>query len=128
MKNRHIPEKYLKKLKLEGILIAEPEVRFTLAYLDKKDRLLGRDWYKGSLVLSEKRIVLLSKQVKFLNIKRKDERFSQFRVNEDNAACLTLVYTAGHDDLSKADAAKVVIQVFTPQAPDLLQQLKDRAK
>ncbi len=127
--SKHISEKYLKKLDEEGILIRDKDVRFSVTFLDKDGKLVGRDWHKGELVLSKKRIVLLSKEVKFLNIKRKDERFGQFKLGEDNPVCLAISLTSQSDDaLGGPSVSTLQFQIFTPQVSKILKQLEARKK
>ncbi|EAR59737.1 hypothetical protein [Neptuniibacter caesariensis] len=88
MASKHLTEKLKSKLEKEDIKVKENNVRFTVTHLNHKGKVLGREWYKGFIAVSNKRLILASEGVKFLNIKKSDERFTAVRFEEGNVACL----------------------------------------
>ncbi|PIE24261.1 MAG: hypothetical protein CSA60_03375 [Neptuniibacter caesariensis] len=88
MGKKHLTEKLKAKLEKEDIKAKDNNVRFTVTHLNRKGKVIGREWYKGFIAVSDKRLVLVADGVKFLNIKKSDERFIAARFVEDNVACL----------------------------------------
>ena len=86
--SNHLSEKLQKKLAKEDIAIEDNDVRFTVTHLNNKGKVIGREWYKGYMAVTDVRMVLASEGVKFLNAKGSDERFSAVKFKEDNVACL----------------------------------------
>ncbi|WP_067867032.1 hypothetical protein [Neptuniibacter marinus] len=92
MAKNHLSEKLQKKIDKEKVLIKENNVRFTVTHLSPKGKVLGREWYKGFTAVTDKRLILVSNSVKFLNLKGGDDRFSTAKFIEDNVACLEVEY------------------------------------
>ncbi|WP_299181780.1 hypothetical protein [uncultured Neptuniibacter sp.] len=88
MGSQHISDKLQRKLDKEGIKVKHNNVRFTVTHKNRKGEVLGREWYKGYIAATEKRLLLSADGVKFVNIKGSDERFSAVKFVEDNIACL----------------------------------------
>ncbi|MCP4594893.1 hypothetical protein [Neptuniibacter sp.] len=95
--SKHVSEKFLNKLEKEGILVKENGIRFTVSHLNNKGKLLGRDWHKGFVAVTDRRLTLVADGVKFLNIKSSDDRFSAAKFVEDNVACLEVKYNKEPD-------------------------------
>lgn len=94
---KHVSEKFQNKLEKEGILVKENGIRFTVSHLNSNGKLLGRDWHKGYIVVTDKRLVLAADGVKFLNIKSSDARFTAAKFVEDNVACLAVKFSKDPD-------------------------------
>ncbi|MGH1462144.1 MAG: hypothetical protein ACRBB6_08915 [Neptuniibacter sp.] len=117
--SRHLSEKFAKKLDKEGILIKDNGVRFTVTHMSGKGKVLGRDWYKGFICITEKRLALVSEGTKFLNIKSGDERFDSAQFIEDNVACLEVKYLVEPDS-----KRSLVLHIYSSKAHDLYKRLQ----
>lgn len=118
MASKHMSEKFQAKVEKEDIKVSERNIRYTVTHLSRKGKVLGRDWYKGDIVVSGKRLALVSDGVKFLNIKGSDERFSAAKFIEDNVACLE-VKLAKDDDSERC----VVFHIYTDKVNKILKHI-----
>lgn len=92
MAKNHVSEKLQRKIEKEGVLVKQNNVRFTVTHVGRKGKILGREWYKGFIGITDKRLVLVSDGVKFLNLKKGDDRFLAAKFIEDNVACLEVKF------------------------------------
>jgi uncharacterized protein YodC (DUF2158 family) len=117
--SKHLTEKFANKLEKEGIQVKDNGIRFTVTHLNGKGKVLGRDWYKGYIGITDKRLALVSEGTKFLNIKRGDERFASAQFLEDNVACLEVKY------LKEPDSKRsLIFHIYTSKAHEILKQLE----
>lgn len=117
--SKHLTEKFAKKLEKEGIQVKDNGIRFTVTHLNAKGKILERDWYKGFIGITDKRLALVSEGSKFLNIKRGDERFDSAQFVEGNVACLEVKYLK--EPKSKSG---LVFHIYTSKAQDILRLLQ----
>lgn len=117
--SKHLSAKLASKLEKEGVLVKENGVRFTATRMNSKGKVLGRDWYKGYIGITGKRLVLVSEGKKFINIKGADERYSLARFVEDNVACLEVKYRDAPDSKQS-----LVFHIYTTKAHDFLRLLE----
>ncbi|MGB0280577.1 MAG: hypothetical protein ACPGAE_00175 [Neptuniibacter sp.] len=54
--SKHLTEKFANKLEKEGIQVKDNGIRFTVTHLNGKGKVLGRDWYKGYIGITDKRL------------------------------------------------------------------------
>ena len=116
--SKHLSEKLQQKLEKEEINVKDNNVRFTVTHLNPRGKVLGRDWYKGYIAVTAKRLVLVSDGVKFLNIKSSDERFSATKFVEDNVACLEV-----QCDKESDSKRSVVFHIYTSKVDKLLKKI-----
>lgn len=119
MASKHLTAKLKTKLDKEGVSVKDNNVRFTVTHLNAKHKVLGRHWYKGFIAVSDKRLVLVADGVKFLNIKKADERFSAAKFVEDNIACLEVNYQKEPDS-----KRSLVVHVYTDKVSKLLRSIE----
>ena len=117
--SKYLTEKFAKKLDKEGLRVKDNGIRFTVTHLNGKGKVLGREWFKGFVGITDKRLALVSDQTKFLNIKRGDERFDSAQFVEDNVACLEVKYLKVPDSKSS-----LVFHIYTSKAHEILKCLE----
>lgn len=120
--SKHLTEKFAAKLEKEGILVKDNGVRFTVTHLNGKGKVLGREWFKGFVAISSKRLALVSDGNKFLNIKQGDERFTSAQFLEDNVACLEVKYRKEVDS-----KRSLVFHIYSSKAHKLYKQVEKLA-
>ncbi|WP_286238222.1 hypothetical protein [Neptuniibacter halophilus] len=119
MSKKHMTDKLQARIDKEGLVFMEESVRFTVTHTSPKGKLLGRDWHKGDLVVTSKRLLLVSEKVKYLNIKSSDERFSATKFFEDNVACLEVDFMKDPDS-----KRSLVFHIYTPGVDKLIKLIE----
>lgn len=119
MANKHLSEKLQNKIEKEGILVKDGNVRYTVSHCNRKGKILGREWYKGFIAVTEKRLILVSDGVKFLNLKSGDERFSAAKFVEDNVACLEVRFMKEPES-----NRSVVFHIYTDKVNKIYKRMK----
>ena len=116
--SKHLSDKLQKKLVKEEVSVKDNNIRFTATHYDGRGKVLGRDWYQGFIAVTNKRLVLASDGIKFLNIKRSDERYAAIKFLEDNVACLEI--TCSKESKSKR---RLVFHIYTSKVNKVLKKL-----
>lgn len=119
MSSKHISNKLQRKIDKEGILVKEDAVRYTLTHVNHKGKVLGREWHKGFLAITEKRLLLVSNEVKYLNLKKGDDRFTAAKFIENNVACLEVKFSK--DDDSKRS---LVFHIYSDKVNKIYKRIK----
>jgi hypothetical protein len=117
--SKHLSAKLASKLEKEELLAKENGVRFTVTRCNMKGKVLNRDWFKGFIGITGKRLVLASEGKKFINIKGADERYSLARFEEDNVACLEVKYREEPESKQY-----VIFHIYTTKAHKFLRLLE----
>lgn len=117
--SKHLTEKFAAKLDKEGILVKDNGIRFTVTHLNGKGKVLNREWFKGFIAVTHKRLALVSEGNKFLNIKQGDARFKSAQFIEDNVACLEVKYRKEPDS-----KRSLVFHIYTSEAHKFYKQLE----
>ncbi|WP_415884203.1 hypothetical protein [Neptuniibacter sp. QD34_54] len=118
MGSKHLTDKLRAKLEKEEIKVKANNVRYTVTHLNEKGKVLGREWYKGFIAVSGKRLILVSDGVKFLNIKKSDQRFTAAKFVEENVACLEVRYFKEPDS-----ERSLVFHIYTDKVNKLLKHI-----
>lgn len=118
MSKNHLPEKLQRKIVKEGVLLKQNNLRFTVTHVNRKGKLLGRDWYQGFIAVTDKRLVLVVEGVKFLNLKCGDERFTAAKFIEDNVACLEIKFSKEVDP-----KRTVVFHIYTDKVNRIIKYI-----
>ncbi len=118
MAKNHLSEKLQQKIEKEGVLVKENGVRFTATHINRKGKVLGREWYKGFIAVTDKRLVLVADGVKFLNLKAGDERFSAAKFIEDNVACLEVKFCKEVDS-----PRSLVFHIYTGKVNKIIKRI-----
>lgn len=114
----HLPEKLQQKLETESVSFEQDDLRFTISHVNRKGKLLGREWYKGFIAVTDKRLVLAADGVKFLNLKAGDERFLAAKFIEGNVACLEIKFAKEADH-----KRRVVFHIYTDKVNKILKRI-----
>lgn len=115
----HLPEKLQQKLETESVSFEQDDLRFTVSHVNRKGKLLGREWYKGFIAVTDKRLVLAADGVKFLNLKAGDERFSAAKFIEGNVACLEIKFAKETDH-----KRRVIFHIYTDKVNKILKRIE----
>lgn len=116
--SKHLSDKLQQKLEKEGIDVKDNNVKFTVTHLNRRGKVLGREWYKGYIAVTSKRLILVSDGVKFVNVKGSDERFSATKFIEDNVACLEV-----QCDKDADSKRSVVFHIYTSKVDKVLKKI-----